>query len=136
MSETLHAATHDRRHDLAIPAGVAGLWAALVVLAYAAEQATGHAHALCLFRRVTDTPCPTCGGTRATLAMLTGRPLAAFTLNPLVAAALLLGAAWIVASLARRRPVAKDLLHDRRAWALGAIALAANWTYLLAAGRV
>ncbi len=41
----------------------------------------------CVFRAVTGVPCPTCGATRGTLALLHGDLRQALMLNPLVAAA-------------------------------------------------
>jgi hypothetical protein len=40
----------------------------------------------CPFRTLTGIPCPTCGGTRASLALLDGRLIDALRLNPLVTA--------------------------------------------------
>jgi hypothetical protein len=92
---------------------------------------------LCLFKRLTGIPCPTCGGTRAALHLLRGDPSAAWRSHPL-AAALLLGvmvyAVLSAASLAsfRRLPV---LQASRRAWCwMGGLLLALaalNWGYLI-----
>lgn len=93
---------------------------------------------LCLFKRLTGIPCPTCGGTRAVLHLLRGDLSAAWRSHPLVAV-LLLGlmvyAVLSAASLAsfRRLPV---LQASRRVWCWLAgllLALAAlNWGYLIA----
>jgi hypothetical protein len=44
----------------------------------------------CVFRSLTQIPCPTCGTTRAASAFLDGRLITAFAANPLAAAAGLL----------------------------------------------
>ena len=48
---------------------------------------------LCLFKSITGLPCPSCGTTRAGLALLNGDPLEAIMINPMgVLTALILGA--------------------------------------------
>ena len=54
----------------------------------------------CLMRTVWRVPCPTCGGTRAVLAMSQGRPLDAMAINPLVTISTLALVAWAVGGLA------------------------------------
>jgi len=95
---------------------------------------------LCTWKAFTGIPCPMCGTTRA-LACLGHVDLpGALAMNPLATAAALLVAAWAVADLA--------LLPSRRAFvvelgpgparllrAAVLAALAANWLYLVAAGR-
>jgi len=54
----------------------------------------------CLMRSVWGVPCPTCGSTRAWLALSEGRPLAAITANPLVTIVTLALMVWAVGGLA------------------------------------
>lgn len=93
-----------------------------------------------MLKALTGLPCPSCGSTRALARLLDFDIPGAFAMNPLATAAALLVAAWAMADLA--------LLPSRRAFVVelgprparllrGAVvaALAANWLYLVAAGR-
>lgn len=88
---------------------------------------------LCNLRRLTGLPCPTCGATRAGMAILDGRYLDAVAYNPMV----VLGGAVVAAVLVLRvglgRAVRVDLPPWARclAWAGLALALAANWIYVI-----
>jgi hypothetical protein len=88
---------------------------------------------LCMLRRTTGLPCPTCGATRAGMAMLDGRVLDAVAFNPML---VLVGGA-VAAALAVRvvfgRRVRVDLAPWawRVAWAALAIAFIANWIYVI-----
>lgn len=91
----------------------------------------------CLFHAATGVPCPTCGGTRALLALGRLDALGALAFNPLVALAalafLLGGLAALV--LALRGKGVPDV--PPRPWlrAAAAAALALNWAFVIAAGR-
>ena len=91
---------------------------------------------LCLFHRATGHPCPTCGVTRAGVALLHGRVQSALTFNPLFTLAVL--AATPFAILHYAFGLALDIRLGRRArrrlWALLAAALLANWLWLLRNG--
>lgn len=89
----------------------------------------------CAFRALTGLPCPTCGTTRAALAVLDADLAAAWAVNPLATVAVvaflaggLVAPAWVWAGgpLPRLGP---------RAWRLVVLALLlaalANWGYLL-----
>ena len=60
--------------------GLAGLALASPIMRWVAEQ-LAHQPSLCPLQRLTGIPCPSCGGTRASLMLLSGDPLAAFHLN-------------------------------------------------------
>ena len=88
----------------------------------------------CTFRALTGLPCPTCGSTRALLALAGGHPVEAFLWNPLVVAlAAAFAAGGLVAPLwaALGAPLP---VPSRRAWKvirLGAVLLVvANWAWL------
>ncbi len=82
----------------------------------------------CAFRELTGRPCPTCGGSRAALALLTGHPLAALAWNPL---AVLAPPVLLLLAACRRRLDGVP----RRVWILGGVAaVLANWLYLLVRG--
>ena len=55
--------------------------------------------AFCYLRRNIGLPCPTCGGTHSTLALVRGDLASAWVANPLVAAAALLLALWATYAL-------------------------------------
>lgn len=95
---------------------------------------------VCYFKLMTGLPCLTCGGTRATVRLLSLDPAGALAMNPLVTLAGFLVAAWAIADVA--------LLTRGRALRVGVspqvarvlriaipLAVAANWAYLIAAGR-
>jgi hypothetical protein len=111
--------------------------AALVLLAPFAGRLARSLPA-CPVRALTGWPCPTCGATRAALALADLDLGAAFVWNPLAAAALLLLVAGglLAASLAAlgRLPAEPKTLPFAARWAVAA-ALAANWVYLIWAGR-
>ncbi len=115
-------------------AGAALLWLPLDGLAPFAGE--------CRFKSWTGRPCLTCGATRAVLALSHGHMGGALAMNPLVAL-LLLGllavapcAALIWAlRLPRPRLAPADRAGRVILVATLAAAAAANWVYLLAAGR-
>lgn len=92
----------------------------------------------CFFRSVTGFPCPTCGGTRAALALAGFDLPAAIHANPLVTLALLClvggGLAAGVFALGGRgvREPARFPVWVRAGFVL---ALAANWFFLIVDGR-
>ena len=60
--------------------GLAGIALASPATRYLAEQ-LAHQPSLCPLLRITGVPCPSCGGTRASLLLLSGDPIGAFRLN-------------------------------------------------------
>ncbi len=90
----------------------------------------------CVFRSLTGFPCPTCGTTRAAIAMLHGDLATALAANPLAAAAGLLfvagaplAAIWAVAGWPA--PVIRSPL-TARARIAAVVVVAVNWFYLFA----
>ena len=96
---------------------------------------SGRPFIFCLLKILTGLPCPFCGGTRAALALLQGHLTAAFALNPGAVLLILfaLPSYLVYDKLLRPRGWEKKL--SRIFWALALLALAANWTYLIIAGR-
>lgn len=91
----------------------------------------------CPFHALTGLPCPTCGGTRALLALFQLDLPAALALNPLVAAgalAFLLGGVVALSRALRGLGVPDPA---PRPWhrAAAVLALVANWAFVIAAGR-
>jgi hypothetical protein len=119
---------------------LAFLWggAALACAAAAPFAADFSAEApACAFHALTGVACPTCGGTRAVLALARLDIGAALAWNPLVALAALVFVVGGLVALARAlsgRGVA-DGRPPRWAGAAAALALAANWAFVVAAGR-
>jgi hypothetical protein len=118
-------------------AALGAIWAAaaaggLLLSTWKAQPVT-----LCLFKRLTHLPCPTCGSGRMVLAMLRGQVVQAWLCNPLV---FTLGAAAALV-LAARFATGKSLKIEfsqslkRWLWVAIALAVAANWAYLIAVGR-
>lgn len=88
---------------------------------------------LCLFKRITGVPCPTCGVTRGLLALADGDPVAALVCNPLVFVLLGLLAALLLLRVVGGRVLRLELgVSGRRAaYAAAAAALLANWVYVI-----
>jgi hypothetical protein len=121
------------------------LWSAVglaaAVLAVAGGPVVGFLPVGCAFRAITGMPCPTCGATRAVLALLQGEWYAALRFNPLLTVTLIGWLAWLpygLATGARRGRRLRVALSSRdctslRVFALGAIAV--NWAFLVLDGR-
>jgi hypothetical protein len=92
---------------------------------------------VCAFRSLTGVPCPTCGGTRALLALARLDVGAALAWNPLVTLAALVFALGGLVALARaiRGEGVPDGAPPRWAGAAAALALAANWAFVIVEGR-
>jgi hypothetical protein len=117
------------------------IWGSILVLAALLATAwlfSGIATPRCPLYAATGIPCPTCGMTRATSSLLRGEIVEAFTLNPLMAAALLGATLYVcyatvvvIGRLPRLRleTFTKTEADLARLLAIGL--LAANWIYLL-----
>ena len=112
---------------------LAGLWL------YA--QLPNAAPLACPFHAITGWPCVTCGGTRATLALMRGAVAEAFRWNPLIALAGLAAVPYLVYTVV---VVVLGLprVHvrlDARDWTVIRVstvaAVAATWTFLIIDGR-
>lgn len=92
---------------------------------------------VCAFRAITGIPCPTCGGTRALLALARLDLGAALAWNPLVTlgvAAFFFGGLVALVRALRGQGV-PDPAPPRWAGAAAGLALAANWAFVFLAGR-
>jgi Protein of unknown function (DUF2752) len=95
----------------------------------------------CTFKMLTGLPCPTCGVTRAVIALSRGQIAHGLFMNPL--AAIACGAALVylvyaAAVLALRLPRLRPVLSPAGGRALRAATVAAiaiNWMWLIATGR-
>ena len=119
------------------PAAAATVWAGLAGAVIIIGKVLGVSASACWFRRLFGFPCPTCGGSRALLALLEGRLLAAIGWNPLVTALLCIAPAWILARLLLGRSPSLEL--RTREWralpALIVLFVAIDWAYVLARGH-
>ena len=121
--------------DLYFLGGLSGLTAILLAVTYPVWG--DGIHVLCPLRELTGIPCPTCFGTRATLALVGGDWRQALRLNPLVAslgATLLLYVPWSLATslLSLPRPRFSAVTVARVGWVTAGLTVA-NWIYLVVA---
>ena len=92
--------------------------------------------ARCPLRELTGLSCPTCGGTHAAVALADGRPLDAWSANPLVAGGALLFGLWVLwGVLATGVPALRRELRlgsrERRILQVAAIgAIVATWLWV------
>lgn len=117
------------------------LWAVLIVLVWmglgvAAVLLSAHLNRpveLCLIKRFTGLPCPTCGFTRGVLSLLSGRPGPAWLYNPLLFSVLGLFIAVTGIRILFARSLRIRLTGPERAvaWLLAAILFAVNWVYII-----
>ncbi len=115
-----------------LPLAVLLVWAVLVGVFMLLKPADSDA-TLCVFRNVTGVPCPTCGSSRAALAVVQGRPLEAIVLNPLVTVAGALAIAWFAVRVGFGRRIEIDLAPRQRrlAWVVIGVLVCVNWVYLI-----
>ncbi len=119
---------------------LAFLWGGAALAGAAAApfaRAVAAASPSCLFRALTGVPCPTCGGTRALLALVRFDVPSALAWNPLVTLAALVFVLGGLVALARAltgRGV-PDGPPPRWAGAFAGLAFAANWAFVIATGR-
>lgn len=129
----------EAQRRLPLPAwalGIVVIWLAGVALYTALARSVEHAPSLCVFRNVTNLPCPTCGITRATLAFARGDVLAGVLYNPFVVTALVIGLALCALQwgFGKRIEIALSPRYKRFGWLLVVGLFVANWAYLIARG--
>jgi len=118
------------------PCAVLAVYLVLYGIVLSRPEWRDHLPPVCSFRAITHVPCPTCGGTRATIALASGQVSLAFRYNPLISAAwLLLPAALLGAFVFRAR--ALSVSPAMRTWVVRGVVLVlvvvglANWIYVL-----
>jgi len=106
-----------------------GLGAAVVVLIAHLDRPVE----LCLIKRFTGIPCPTCGFTRGTLSFLQGHVVRAWLYNPLLFSVLGLFFAATAVRVILARSVRVYLTNTERkiAWILSFVLLFSNWAYVI-----
>jgi hypothetical protein len=117
------------------------LWAVLLVLGWMALGAVAvllithfdKSLELCLIKRFTGVPCPTCGFTRGLLSLLHGDIIRAWLYNPLLFTVLTIFFTSVVFHILFARSVRIHLTKTERriTWTLSFILLLANWVYVI-----
>lgn len=109
------------------------LWFALGAANVLLASALGRPVQLCLFKRVTGWPCPTCGFTRGLLSFLSGHPIRAWLYNPLLFSFLgVFGGAVLIRVLLDAGVRVRLTRRERRtAWIIGIVLFAMNWLYVV-----
>jgi hypothetical protein len=118
------------------------LWTVALVLAWAVAIGGvswlagrhGAPVQLCLFKRLTGWPCPTCGTGRGAMSILRGDVLSAWRLNPLVFTVLAVVWLLLVVRVAFARAVRIEWTRAAKiaAWVVGVAAVLLNWAYVIA----
>lgn len=95
---------------------------------------------LCPMKRILGVPCPTCGLTRAFVSLLHGNVGEAFAIQPLAMTLACLSPPTLLVSWAWFGPIRTKgwlamVVQSRLFWCLFAMALAANWTYVILRGN-
>jgi len=108
-------------------------WVTLGLVAIALGAHLGIETPLCVFKRVTHLPCPTCGMTRAAGHILHGRFVEGFLTQPLMVTAAVAMALLVLFRLifARRVELTWGRLERRLAWAAVAALALLNWGYVI-----
>ncbi len=109
------------------------LWLALGSVTVLLSARTGRAVQLCLLKRFTGYPCPTCGFTRGTLSFLQGHPIRAWLYNPLLFSFLGVFTAVVAVRILFGKGLAIHLSGGERKtfWAIMAVLFVANWLYVV-----
>ena len=112
---------------------VPALWLTLGSLVLWLAARAGQAPVLCLFKRITGCPCPTCGFTRGSLTFLHGHPVQAWLYNPLLFSFLSAFAVVVFIRVISGRHPRVWLTPAERlaAWGIGVVLFAANWLYVI-----
>ena len=113
--------------------GVVVVWSALGIAAILLSRHLGRPVQLCLIRRTTHVPCPTCGLTRGVLCLLRGEPIRGWLYNPLLFSALIVFAGLTAVRVAFGRVLSIEFSRTERriAWLLAILLFFANWAYII-----
>lgn len=109
------------------------LWLALGGTALAVADAMERPVQLCLLKRFTGYPCPTCGFTRGTFAFLHGHPIEGWLYNPLLFSFLGLFAAAVGCRMLFGRTLRVEFApaERRTVWVIASALFVANWLYVM-----
>lgn len=108
------------------------LWLTLGSATLLLSASRGRPVQLCLLKRVTGCPCPTCGFTRGTLSFLQGHPIQAWLYNPLLFSVLGVFAGVVAVRMLFGRGLAIRLSGNecKVAWGAMIVLFVANWLYV------
>ncbi len=109
------------------------LWLTLVGVATLINFKLSNYIDLCLFKRFTGYPCPTCGTTRGIISLLHGKFIEAWYYNPLVFS---IGIIVIIDLLfkfifARTIKISFKKRERKIAWLFAIVLFLANWAYVI-----
>jgi hypothetical protein len=113
----------------AIYLSLVGLWM------LAGRSQAGERPELCLFRRLTGWPCPSCGTTRSLMALANGELRQAIAYNPLAVTLCVAALGLLILRLGFRRRIVWITSPTSRRCVTAALILVvlANWLYVLTA---
>jgi hypothetical protein len=93
----------------------------------------------CLFKKITNLPCPACGNTRAAMQIWEGNYLTAFNINPLgflIAALMLVVPVWLFIDVAFKKQTLFNAYHKSQLllkkqfyYLPAAVLIIANWVW-------
>ncbi len=109
------------------------LWLVLGGTVLLLGASSGRPLPLCLFKRLTGCPCPTCGFTRGVLSLLQGHPLQGWLYNPLLFSLLgvLTAGVGIRALFGRSLRVQVTPGERIAAWLAALLLALVNWLYVI-----
>jgi len=109
-------------------------WLGLVAASVALSQAKGFEISLCMFKKLTGLPCPTCGATRGCLSILHGHIIDGWLFNPMLFTIFGLWVASVALRLGFGRAVKFNLSRRQRiiSWIAITVMVLVNWAYLIA----
>lgn len=112
---------------------IVGVWLALVAIAVWLSSHYGYHVELCLFRRITGIPCPTCGATRGTLCVLQGHVRCGFMYNPLLFTSAMLFVVYhgLRCVTGKRVCINMHRWERRLLWSIVGFLVGLNWLYLI-----
>ncbi len=116
------------------PLLMTAIWAGLVVYTVWIARTGGRAVPLCTFKRITGTPCPTCGGTRAALSIADGDVVGAWLFNPFLFLLLLFLTVVVAIRVVAGRRIEWNFSRSERrvVWIALVVVFVANWAYVIA----
>ena len=108
-------------------------WLALVCADVYISNRFDHEIQLCLFKKVTSVPCPTCGITRGIIHGLQGHFITAWQCNPLLFS---LGVLFLIITIirgifGRAVRISLSLNEHRFAWIIAILLVLINWVYII-----
>lgn len=111
------------------------LWLGLVLIYELVVSDGSPENGLCMFRRYSGLPCPTCGTTRAARAFWAGDLAGGLLSNPFVITFLAAVVGLFVLRLGFKRTIVLSARERRWGWTVVAVAFFANWIFLMVSGR-